>query len=270
VYITQTGALCLVPKGLFKAGDGKEKGPLAQHGFEITVRTADNKTKKFGVECFLDQNNGSLIYLTETGSVAVVASKYATATKGKIKGYTRTHGLNLKVRKAGTKDFTKDAKVYGVDVYEDLNNGTVLYLSETGSIAAAPRDLVNKADTESKTPDWQYGIDLGVRAAKDKDFSKDTRKYGVEAFKDNNNGCLVYITETGNVSVVPSKLAKFSQGKFKDPESKRGFNLAVRKPEEKDFSDSTKKTGIEVYQDENNGNLVYLSETSGLAAIAKE
>src|SRR5438132_2262190 len=82
LYISQTGALCVLSKGLFKAGDGKEKGPLSQHGFEITVRKADDKTAKFGVECFLDENNKNLIYISETGSVGVVPAKHAKPTTG--------------------------------------------------------------------------------------------------------------------------------------------------------------------------------------------
>ncbi len=268
LYITQTGALSVLSKGLFKAGEGKEKGPLSQHGFEITVRKADDKTVKFGVECFLDENNKDLIYISQTGSIAVVAAKYAKPTTGKIKGWSRSHGMNLKVRKAGDKDFTKDSKKYGIDVVEDDNNGNILYISETGSIAAVPAALLKGGGKTDWKDSWQYGLELSVRGPAEKDFSKDTKKYGVEVYRDADNGCMVYIAENGNIAVVPSAWAKFITGKSTDPRLQRGMSLGVRKVDEKDFTDSTKKIGVEVYQDDNNANLVYVSDTGNLAVVA--
>jgi hypothetical protein len=271
LYISQTGGLSVLSKSVFKAGDAKSKDPLFQHGLELTVRKADGKTAKFGIECYIDENNGNLLYISETGSLGVVPAKYARPTKGKPKGAPMLHGMNLKVRKPGDKNFDKDTKKYGVDVFEDSNNGTVIYLSETGAIAVAPRDLVNKDTSAGKEPDWQHGMTLSVRAAAEKDFGKDTKRYGVEAFKDSDNGCLIYIADNGTIAVVPSKLARFPEGKSKDPESKRGMSLAVRKIDEKEFTATSKKFGVEVYQDENNGTLLYISETGGLGvAPAKE
>src|SRR5258708_26185790 len=174
--------------------------------------------------------------------------------------------MNMKVRKAGDKDFTKDAKKYGVDVFEDDNNANILYLSESGSLAVVPKALVGK-DGGGKAPEWQYGMEVSVRGAAEKDFGKDTKKYGIEVFKDASNGCMVYIAENGSIAVVPAKLAKFVEGKSKGPENKRAMNLAVRKVEETEFTDATKKLGVEVYLDENSGNLLYISETGNLAVV---
>ena len=264
IYISQTGALSVIPKSLFKAGDAKSKDPLFQHGLELTVRKADGKTVKFGLECYIDENNSNLLYITETGSLGVVPAKFAKPTRGKPKGAPLLHGMNLPVRKAGDKNFTRDTKKYGVDVFEDSNNNTVIYLSETGAIAVAPRDLVNKDASSGKEPDWQHGMNLSARTASEKDFGKDTKKYGVEAYKDSDNGSLLYIADNGSLALVPSRFAKFPEGKSKDPESKRGMSLGVRKIDEKEFTDSTKKFGVEVYSDENNGNLLYITETGGL------
>jgi hypothetical protein len=270
LYLSQTGSLSVLSKGLFKAGTGTDKDPRFQHGLELTVRKADGKTAKFGIEVFIDENNGDMIYLSETGSISVVPSKFATATKGKPKGAPLLHGMNLKVRKAGEKDFTKDTKKYGVEVYEDSNNGSILYLSETGAIAAVPGALVNKDARSGKEPAFQHGMSLSVRGPTEKDFGKDTKKYGVEAFRDADNGCLVYISDNGNLAVVPSKLAKFPEGKSKEPENRRGMTLKVRKIDEKDFSDTSKAFGVEVYTDENNGNTLYISDAGGLGVAAKE
>jgi hypothetical protein len=272
IYVAQTGALSVVPKGLFKGGDGKDKGPLSQHGFSVSVRPSDSKAKtpKYGVECFLDENNSNLIYVTETGSISVIPSKHATPTKGKIKGYSRTHGMDLRVRKAGDKDWDKPTtKTYGIDVYDDDNNSNVIYLSETGSVCVLPSATAGKSAGEKKKPDWQYGLDLKVRGATEKQISKDSKAFGIEVFKDTNNGSMIYVVENGNIAVVPSKLAKFigEKEKSKDPDLKRGFNLGVRSLTEDKFTDKTKKTSVEVYLDENNNNLIYISENGQIAVV---
>src|SRR5262245_53065699 len=163
IYISSTAAVSAVRKGLFKGGDGKEKGPLSQYGLDILVRRADTKEKNpsFGVESFLDENNSNLIYVCDTGAISVIPSKFATATKGKPKGYTRLHGMDLRVRKAGDKDWDKaTTKKYGIDVFEDNNNNNIIYLSETGGMAVVPSQLTNKSSGEKTKPDWQYGLDL--------------------------------------------------------------------------------------------------------------
>lgn len=56
----------------------------------------------------------------------------------------------------------------------------------------------------SKKPYWLHGIDLKVRKAGESEW-KDAKGYGIEVFRDENNGNLVYISETGSISVVPGK-----------------------------------------------------------------
>lgn len=55
---------------------------------------------------------------------------------------------------------------------------------------------------ESKGPKWSHGLMLRVRKADQPDFDKNTPKIGVEVFVDENNGNLIYITESGSISVV--------------------------------------------------------------------
>ena len=49
------------------------------------------------------------------------------------------HGLMLKARKGDEDTFTKDTKRYGVEVFTDTNNGNIIYISETGSIAVVKK-----------------------------------------------------------------------------------------------------------------------------------
>jgi hypothetical protein len=60
------------------------------------------------------------------------------------------------------------------------------------------------AQDEVKKPQWAHGLVLRVRKADELEW-KDAKKVGVEVFKDTNNGNLVYITETGDIAVVPAK-----------------------------------------------------------------
>ena len=62
------------------------------------------------------------------------------------------------------------------------------------------RDLVYAQD--AKNPKWSHGLTLRVRKSDEADFTKDTKKIGIEVFVDENNGNLIYITETGSISVV--------------------------------------------------------------------
>jgi hypothetical protein len=55
---------------------------------------------------------------------------------------------------------------------------------------------------ESKKPEWSHGLMLRARKGEEADFTKETKKYGVEVFTDTNNGNLIYISETGSIAVV--------------------------------------------------------------------
>jgi hypothetical protein len=56
-----------------------------------------------------------------------------------------------------------------------------------------------------KKPMWHYGLSLRVRQAAEADFTKDTKKVGLEVYKDENNGNLIYVSETGSIAVLPGK-----------------------------------------------------------------
>jgi hypothetical protein len=74
-----------------------------------------------------------------------------------------------------------------------------------GVIVAQQLPAVYGQPPKPKDPVWQYAIELRVRKAGEQDFTKDTKKYGIEVFKDDNNGNLVYISENGSIAVVPGK-----------------------------------------------------------------
>ena len=63
-------------------------------------------------------------------------AKNVKAPTAAVKEPVWTHGLNLKVRKAGEKEFSDRTAVYGAETFREENLGVVLYIGETGSIAA--------------------------------------------------------------------------------------------------------------------------------------
>ena len=178
------------------------------------------------------------------------------------------HGLELRVRHVGEADFSAQTKKLGVEFYRDGEGGNGLYIDETGNTAALAAKLVAPDAAENKAPDWSHAMELDVRKAGEKDFTKETHKYAIEVFVDANNGNYLYIGEAGALAVVPSKLGVAKVGKeVKPPVWKNAMELRVRKAGEADFNDKTKKIGVEVYLDANNGNIVYLSETGSIAVL---
>src|ERR1700693_4081497 len=116
-----------------------------------------------------------------------------------------------------------------------------------------------RAQDKIKAPEFKYGMDLKVRKPGVKVFDDKTQRYGVDVFVDPNTGKLAYISETGSLAVLSGSAT--GSDKSKDPELRHGLELRVRKAGETEFTDKTKKIGVEVYRDDSAGNLVYVTET---------
>ena len=72
-------------------------------------------------------------------------------------------------------------------------------------VADLSRGVVSAQEKEaSKDPKWSHGMELRVRKTGETEF-KDAKKHSIEVFRDQNNGNLIYISETGSISVVPGK-----------------------------------------------------------------
>src|SRR4051794_8283443 len=82
--------------------------------------------------------------------------------------------------------------------------GLVCFLA--GALVAPRLPFVHAQDANKvKPPEWLHGLEMKVRKAGEADFGKDTKKYGLEVFRDENNGNLVYISETGSIAVIPDR-----------------------------------------------------------------
>jgi hypothetical protein len=60
----------------------------------------------------------------------------------------------------------------------------------------------------------------------------------------------------------------YAQGpRVKDPKWQYGLSFQVRAANEQNFTAATKKHGVEVYRDENNGNFIYISDAGSIAVV---
>jgi hypothetical protein len=264
IYISEAGAISVVPAPATLPA-GKSKDPEWQHAMELRVRKVGEKdfvkemTKKYSLEVFRDENTGNLIYICETGSIAVVPGGSAPLSKSKTPEWK--HAMELKARKAGEKEFD-NAKKHAVEVFRDENTGNLVYITDVGNIAVLSGAPVSDGKAN---PTWKHAMEVKVRKGGDPDFNEKTPKFGVEVFQDSNTGKLIYLSETGMIS-VPAGLTATS--KDKGPEWKYGLDVKARKAGETEWG-TAKRYGLEIYLDENTGGLMYICETGSLTALPK-
>lgn len=243
--------------------------PEWKYGLSFKVRKAgqpdfDKNTPRFGSEFYIDKTNNQGIYITETGALSVVPSVPLLATSAsETKAPKWLHGLELKVRKAGEAEFSTNSKKFGLECFRDENNGLLVYLSETGSIAAI-KSAKSETSVEAKAPAWLFGLELKARKGSEADFTDKTAKFGLECFRDENNGNLLFIDETGTIAVMPPAASPLP----KEPRAPRwlhGLSFRVRMASQSDFTNDTPNYGAEIFKDENTGSLIYIGEKGALS-----
>jgi len=87
-------------------------------------------------------------------------------------------------------------------------SGTFALAAAAFIIGAASMEFLPRVygqDADVKKPKWHHGLSLMVRKADESNFSKDTKKIGIEVFKDENNGNLIYVSENGSIAVLAGK-----------------------------------------------------------------
>ena len=73
-----------------------------------------------------------------------------------------------------------------------------------GGLLAQNLPYVNAQTPEVKAPKWLHGMNIKARKSTEDSFDK-AQKFGIEVYKDENNGNLIYISENGSIAVVPAK-----------------------------------------------------------------
>jgi hypothetical protein len=74
-----------------------------------------------------------------------------------------------------------------------------------GLLLAPHLPFIRAADTTVKAPTWLHGFNVRSRKASEYDFNKDTKKIGIEVYKDEENSNIIYVSETGSIAVLPAK-----------------------------------------------------------------
>ncbi len=269
VYIDELGALSLGSAAKAGSIGDTVKAPRLFYALEMVVREVGEskfeggKTRKFGCEVFNDVNAENLVFITEKGYLAVTPTG-ALKEPAKVQNPEWFHGMELKVRKAGEKEFTDKTAKISLEVYKDPNSNQLIYITDKGAIAIVAAGTTAKPAT-IKDPVWFYAFESQVRKADEDKFSMTTKKIGAEVYKDENANTLIFVTETGDLAVIPAgTVAKPSP--VQDPKLLTGRSFRVRKADEKDFNEKTQKFGAEIYVDPNSGgSKIYLSETGAIA-----
>jgi hypothetical protein len=198
LYVTGQKALAFADAPRSMKAD---QDPAYHHALVLAVRPPGDKefnsAKKFGLECYKDGNTGGLIYVSDQGFVATATAPGTAPDPNNVKKPKVLTGLALKARKADEGDFTDKTKVYGLEIYSDPNTGALLYVSETGSLAALPAEEIKK-DAGVK---WSHAFALKVRKGGEKGFDN-AAKYGIEVFEDKTTGALIYICKNGSIAVL--------------------------------------------------------------------
>ena len=87
-----------------------------------------------------------------------------------------------------------------------------------------------------KEVQWSHAFDLACRKYKEADITKDTKRWGVEAFRDNNTGLGLYIAEGGSIAIAPNFAALNPPlNPPKGPVWLTGLDLPARKAGAKEF-----------------------------------
>lgn len=266
MYVSETGSITLADGFANLTPPIAAKGPIWVTGLDLPARKAgENEFTKtttiYPLEIFRDPNVDSVVFVTSNGLIA------SAPARGKVLGGNIApkwvHSVDLNVRKGGVKDW-KDASKIGLEIYRDGNTGSLVYISQSGAIAVVPEATPTKPN--DKSPVWLHGLDLSVRKFDEPTFTNKTRKFGVEVFRDETNGNLIYLCETGSLGVLTGgETLAAPTADVKEPTWSHGWNVKARKFGEKEFSERTQTFGGEVFRDENTGAVLAISDTGALS-----
>ncbi len=188
------------------------------------------------------------------GLMAVLCGQTATSQPVWLNAY------EVKVRAAGQKEFAGAGRI-GVEFFRDPLAGAVLAVSDKGQLAVVPAGPAADAGAE-KSVGWLFAHDLKARTPDEEQFSPKTKAFGVEAFKDQLTGKLLFLSQTGGLALADYPAAVVTN---QDAKYHHALTLPVRTAAEDQFTDKTKRVGVEVYLDGNSGRLVYVTDAGFLA-----
>ena len=263
IAISESGTIAAVST----AAIGADRKATWAFAHDLRCRKAEQDgwkdAKPFGVEAFKYPAGKVVVYVSEAKGLTLAE---LPGQLGADNPPSFQHGLVLKVRSPGQPKFADAKTKIGVEAFKDGNTGGLIYVTETGQMAAAMAPATAPDMTAPKRPTPVYGLEPQVRKADEKDFTKATKVVSIEVFKDPNAGGLLYLSESGYLAAAPAPAGiKDNQGLSWS----HAMTLKARKGGEKDFSSAT-KYGIEVFTDRNSGHTVYICETGSVAVVPKK
>jgi hypothetical protein len=116
-------------------------------------------------------------------------------------------------------------------------------------------------DKKAVPPKFLYGHDLRVRMGGKPDFDKDTPRIGVEFYHDEVRNAIIAISESGALAVTPAG----EIGTDRTCKWLTAHDLSARKVGEIEFTQKTKKYGVELFRDLGTNQLLYVCQTATLA-----
>jgi len=244
----------------------KSVPPKHLYGHDLRVRPGGErefaKALKIGVELFHDEGTKAIVAISETGALTVAPAPVGGGVGAdKTCKWLTAHDLNC--RKAGEAEFTQKTKKWGVELFQDRATNRLLYACESGAIALAP---VPGGLVTERGPKWHHALEPRVRAPGQNEFSN-AKKIGIEVFKDENTGGLIYITETGAISTAAAPSTPPDPKKPLPPKAVYGLQLRVRGADETEFTEKAKSASLEVFEDPNSGALLYLTLEGYVATV---
>lgn len=116
-------------------------------------------------------------------------------------------------------------------------------------------------DKKANPPKFLYGHDLRVRFGGKPDFDKDTPRIGVEIYLDEQRNVVIGISEAGALTVAPAGPI----GMDHTCKWLTAHDLSVRKAGEVEFTQKTKKFGVELFKDQGTNQLLYVCQSASIA-----
>lgn len=252
VAVTHAGGLAVT------AADGPPAGGIAwlfAHDYPTGKGT-------LGVEGFKDAGSGKLLCVSQAGMVAFAPPPAATAPAGKAP--TRRHAVVLKVRNPTETDFGPQTAGFEVDCAADPATGGLVYTTAAGRLAAAPAPA-GPAPEESKPPVALYGLTVKARQTGEAAFGPATKAFGVEVFRDENTGGLLYVSETGSIATAPAAAKPGPDGVVWT----HALAVRARPAGASDFKTAA-PVHVEAYRDSHTGHTLYVTDAGAIAVLAKK
>src|SRR5580765_8244349 len=116
---------------------------------------------------------------------------------------------------------------------------------------------------------WSHAFDLACRKNDEKDITKDTKRWGIEAFRDNNTGAGIglYIGQEGSIALAPNFAGlNVPLNPSKGPAWLTGLDMPTRKAGVLKWEKGTKVHSMEVFRDPNTDNWLYITDAGNVAA----